>query len=433
MTRVLTLAVAFCLLLALTAPLAHAAAASFTVTGSLGRDDISVAYNNRPELVFRPAVAVTAVNAGCTTQNDPVTGRARETRCSPPSSFDLSVDLRTGDDAIVVELGNAPVDNLTVLGGPRNDAIRAASGATTQALRGGDGDDTLSTAGVGTRPVTLDGGTGSDLVDYGSPPQGTSAASVFGGVTASLATGTATWLYFRDPSTGDSTRQDTLIGIERLSGTENGDRLTGGTANDELIGEAGPDDLVGAAGNDTLSGGDGFDELSGGDGTDNIDGGNGDDAFRFSPGGDTLSMRDGFAERISCSNRETVINDLADAVDNPAGCASVSTAAAKHRFDTVLASRRLRVGARRRVRVRVRCPKAKPDRCAGTLRLRSARTRRSVAAGRYRLRPGRSTVFRARLTATEAAAVSSRGAILDAREIDGDGRDRRVTRRVAVN
>ena len=434
MTRLLALAVACGLLLALTAPLAQAATTTLSVTGSAGRDDLDVTYEpgsaGRNEVVFRPAVTVAATNSTCTAQNDPLTLRPRETRCSTAGSFDLTIDLGGGDDEVDVDFdNNAPVDNLTILGGLRNDLIEVSS-TGTQAIRGGDNDDTLRTSGMDTRPVTLDGGAGRDLVDYGAPgpvPSGYTRA----GVTASLATGTATWFIGRHPTAGDITRTDTLIAVERLSGTESGDKLTGGTGADELLGESGPDDLAGGAGNDTLGGGDALDELSGGDGTDNLDGGNGVDQFRFSAGGDTLNMRDGFAERFSCSSRDIVVNDLADAVDNPAGCASISTAAAKHRFDTVLARRRLRIGPRRRIGVRVACPRRKPDRCAGTLRLRRLRGR-ALAARRYRLRPGDSAMVRLALTRAEAARVRGRAVLLQATEVDGDGRDRRVLRRTSV-
>ena len=419
-------------------PAADAAPQSVTITGSQGRDELSVttgpgAREGEIDVVIRPAASAALSPSGsCVPAADPVTGRPRETRCRVGAAFDLIVDLRGADDVLEVNFASdSGVDLLNVVGGLGNDAI-AVRAPASQTVRGAEGDDTLSTAGLGNRSVTLDGGAGRDLVDYfggGEAPSG----SVRGGVTASLTTGTARWLYGRHPAAGDFARQDTLVGIERLSGTEFGDSLTGSAGTDELIGEAGPDNLDGLDGNDTLAGGDGEDAIVGGNGTDALDGGKHVDEFRTGLGGDTVNSRDAFVERVSCTTaRETVINDLVDALDNAANCASVSTAAAKHRFDTVLASRRLRVGARRRVRVRVSCPRSKPDNCSGTLRLRSARTRRSVAAGRYRLRPGRATVLRPRLSAAEAAGVRARGAILDAREVDGDGRDRRVTRRVAV-
>lgn len=423
--------------LLIAAPAASGAPVSFTVTGSQGRDEVTAENrtDDRPTILFR-GVGSVAINdptrANCTTDTDPLTGRTTAIRCSTNSSVDLVADLRGADDSISVDtLGQGvPVESITLLGGAGNDTI-TARGAGVLALRGGDGDDTLSSPGVPGQTITFDGGAGRDLVDFvgGQAPGG----SVPGGVTASLATNTSTELYGRHPSFGDSTRQGTLIGIERLSGTPHGDRLTGGAAGDELIGEAGPDNLVGADGNDALFGGDGEDALDGALGTDALDGGKGVDEFRSNLGGDTIQARDGFAERTACSARETVINDLVDAVDNAANCASVSTAAAKHRFDTVLQRRRLRIAARRRIRVRVACPDAKPELCAGTLRLRrGGPAGRVLDSERYRVRPGGSRRLGLRLGAREAAAVRGRRATLDATEVDGDGRDRRVIRRTTV-
>ena len=419
------------------APAASGAQVSFTVTGSQGRDEVTAENrsDDRPTMLFRGVSSVAIsdpARANCTTETDVLTGRTTAVRCSSNSTVAVVADLRGADDSILVDTSSqgVAVESITLAGGPGNDVI-STNGPGALALRGGDGDDTLSSRGQIDQPVTFDGGAGRDLVDFvgGQAPGG----SVPGGVTASLATNVSTELYGRHPTFGDFARQGTLIGIERLSGTAQGDRLSGGASGDELIGEAGPDNLEGADGNDALFGGDGEDALNGALGTDSLDGGKGIDEFRANLGGDTIQARDGFAERTACSARETVINDLVDAVDNAAACASVSTAAAKHRFDTVLQRRRLRIAARRRVGVRVACPESKPDRCAGILRLRRGGPRgRVLDSERYRLRPGGSRRLRLRLGAREAAAVRGARATLDATEVDGDGRDRRVIRRTAV-
>jgi len=76
-------------------------------------------------------------------------------------------------------------------------------------------------------------------------------------ITASLTAGTATGM-----------GNDTLNGIENL---------TGGDGADVLIGDAGDNKLVGGIGNDTLLGSDGSDVLLGGAGNDRLDGGAGVD------------------------------------------------------------------------------------------------------------------------------------------------------------
>ena len=110
----------------------------------------------------------------------------------------------------------------------------------------------------------------------------------------------------------------------------------------ELIGGEGPDNLTAGSANTILTGGEGLDNLQGGGGVDTLDGGTGIDNYR---GGsrDTFLMRDGYAETVDCAGGNTVINDLADAVTTAANCTSIQTAAAKHKHDTTIAQRRLKI------------------------------------------------------------------------------------------
>ncbi|WP_429232515.1 M10 family metallopeptidase C-terminal domain-containing protein [Inquilinus ginsengisoli] len=106
-------------------------------------------------------------------------------------------------------------------------------------LDGGSGDDVLrGEAGVD----TLDGGIGSDTASYH-----TSAA----GVMVNLATGAVS---------GGDAQGDTLIGIESLTGSNQG--------NDSLVGSADANTLSGWGGDDVLRGGAGADHLDGGAGAD---------------------------------------------------------------------------------------------------------------------------------------------------------------------
>ena len=427
-TALITTTVAVAMLAA--APAAQAAAVSLTVTGASGKDEITVDSSGN-DVVIRPAtpVTVTGTGATCSNESDALTGRPIQTRCRFSTTFDFIADSGGGDDALSVDLRTGGVESVTVAGGAGNDSLSVSTGAR-QTVRGGDGDDTLLTGGHGDNPATLDGGAGRDLLDYGSGS--VLSGGVPAGVIASLATNRARWVQSRHPSF-DFARNDTLAGIERLSGTAHGDLLEGGTGADELIGEGGPDDLDGGSGNDTVLGGDGDDLVAGGIGTDTLDGGKHVDTFRPGTGGDTIQARDGFAERMACSAQESVINDLVDGLDNAAACRSVSTAAAKHRFDTLLTRKPLRVGSRRRVGVRIACTRRKPESCAGVLALRlGGPTGRSLALRRYRLSPGRETVVRLALSAAEARRVRGRRVTLEGKEIDSDGRNRRVLRRTEV-
>ncbi len=83
-------------------------------------------------------------------------------------------------------------------------------------------------------------------------------------------------------TTGDVTKTMTIDG-----GSGN-DLLTGGGARSVIIGGTGNDILYGAAGNDILLGGDGNDDLFGGDGNDVLVGGNGNDILCGGSGRDVL-------------------------------------------------------------------------------------------------------------------------------------------------
>jgi methionine-rich copper-binding protein CopC/Ca2+-binding RTX toxin-like protein len=138
----------------------------------------------------------------------------------------------------------------TASGADGNDTLYGFQGAfgsyNNDSIVGSDGNNFLS----GERGNdTVDGGAGRDTANY-------SQAS--GGVTVSLATGTA--------SGADDL--DVLIRIENVRGSEYADTLTGDDQDNILQGRAGDDVITGGGGNDTLHGGAGNDSLEGGAGTD---------------------------------------------------------------------------------------------------------------------------------------------------------------------
>jgi hypothetical protein len=76
-----------------------------------------------------------------------------------------------------------------------------------------------------------------------------------------------------------------------------------------------PLQLAGGLGNDTLQGGLADDVLAGGDGIDTLDGGGGTDDYFGEAGDDTITSRDGVAERIACgTGNDTVNNDFTDII-----------------------------------------------------------------------------------------------------------------------
>jgi len=147
-------------------------------------------------------------------------------------------------------------------------------------------------------------------------------------------------------------------------------------------------------------------------------------------GGDTLISRDAFFESTTCVSADVIVNDLVDKLLSPELCSSVSTAAAKHLFDTVISRRSPRLGADGDLRVRLGCPEEKPETCAGVLRARLGK--RPLDGARYRMRPGRRATIELSLSAGEARQARGKRLTLHAAEIDDDGRDRSVSRRVRL-
>lgn len=137
-----------------------------------------------------------------------------------------------------------------------NAANRGTAGnvafSSFENLTGGSGDDTFKFVGGGSLSGALNGGTGTNVLDYslyGSP-----------GVAVNIQTGIATAI--------GSGLAGKLTNIGVVVGTAGADTLTGGTGNDVLIGGAGVDTLLGGAGRDLLIGDTGADLLHGGAGED---------------------------------------------------------------------------------------------------------------------------------------------------------------------
>jgi Ca2+-binding RTX toxin-like protein len=152
------------------------------------------------------------------TVTDNLDGRSSITRTSA-----LTVTGTAGNDTLT---GGSDNDTLDGLAG--HDTLDG--GAGNDSLIGGSGDDWF-VAGAGAD--TLDGGSGYDRANY---------VGATAGIVVNLATGTA--------SSDGSGSADTLVGIERVMGSNFADSITGSGADD---------DFSGNLGNDTLDGGAGFD------------------------------------------------------------------------------------------------------------------------------------------------------------------------------
>ena len=189
--------------------------------------------------------------------NDSLTGGAGNDSMTGGAGNDSYYVEQSGDT--VVESSGGGVDlvhayvNYTLAANIENARIRADGVAN---LTGNELSNTLY-AGLGNNVIS--GGTGSeaDTVYYAYGVTGTS------GVTVSLAISGA-------QATGGS-GSDTLVGIEKIAGSNNADRLTGSTGNNSLYGLIGNDAINGGAGNDWINGGVGTDNLVGGVGNDTFD------------------------------------------------------------------------------------------------------------------------------------------------------------------
>ena len=160
-----------------------------------------------------------------------------------------AIENVTGGSAADRLIGDTGNNKLT--GNNGNDFLSGGSGADS--LLGGNNNDVLR-GGVG--KDSLDGGANSDTADF-------SDKTVKVTVTLNAGSGTA---YFAGVA------EDTLKGIENLSG---------GTAGDALAGDAFANIIRGNAGNDIVKGNGGNDILFGGLGNDTLDGGANNDQFRF--------------------------------------------------------------------------------------------------------------------------------------------------------
>ncbi len=181
-----------------------------------------------------------------------------------------------GDDDIKVHIDPLTGDVIVEVNG---QAHRFPPG-TDVAIRGGDGNDTISVPGDAGLDFTILGSDGTDKITGGAGDDtilgNAGRDKLFGGDGNDQMSGG-----------GDRDYLDGQDGADRLLGGSGDDTIYGMAGNDRLAGGAGDDYLEGATGNDTVSGGDGDDVVSGGRGDDRLYGGAGDDVTYAGTGDDT--------------------------------------------------------------------------------------------------------------------------------------------------
>jgi Ca2+-binding RTX toxin-like protein len=221
--------------------------------------------------------------------NDTVTLPADEAAAAA-AGYDPAHTFSAGDgaDSIIGGTLNDRIfggaGNDFIVGGVGNDTLNGDSSGDT--LNGGAGNDRVN--GGGSSDILI-GGPGDDLLDGGSSNDTLDYTAAAGPVTVNLALGTAT---------GEG--NDTILNVERVTGSGFDDTITGSTLANVLTGGGGNDTLLGGGGNDTLTGGTGIDQVAGGAGHDTLkwdaadffDGGDGFDTLNAAlSSADTVDLR----------------------------------------------------------------------------------------------------------------------------------------------
>jgi S-layer protein len=238
-----------------------ALAAAATVKGGAGANTIDLDAGNK---------AVTYTGQGGVDTVD--TGNGADTIVGGAGN-DV-IDAGNGANTVHGDAGN---DNITtgtgadtIEGGAGNDTIAAGNGANT--INGGDGNDGI-TGGSGVD--TVDGGAGTDTFTLDNTEQAGSGtvdgsvinlsdtaltqSSVFSltgkyltTVNASVAPGTATYLYSNESSTNADV-VDTIVNVENVVGTGEIDYIVGSSGANTIDAGAGADYVTGGAGVDTFN------------------------------------------------------------------------------------------------------------------------------------------------------------------------------------
>lgn len=220
------------------------------INGDAGNDDLS--GNDGDDFILGEA-GEDYLNGGA--GDDYLHGGADDDYFEPGAGDDVVIGGAGEHDTVSYESSNGAV-NVNLADGTASDGEggtdtlveieRARGGRFADTLTGDDGRNVFA-GNAGND--TMDGGDGVDRVRYDREFRMDGSTQ---GVTVDLGAGTAT------DSFGNA---DTLISIERATGTEWDDSLTGSTEDNDLEGDGGNDTLTGGAGNDWMEGGRGFDHF----------------------------------------------------------------------------------------------------------------------------------------------------------------------------
>ena len=170
-----------------------------------------------------------------------------------------------------------------IIGGSLDDTIFGGTGFDR--MEGRDGNDTLL-GGAGNDQLIP--GLGDDFIDGGAGADDAMTYNL-GPVTVNLSTGTAS----------GAEGNDTIVSVERVTGSNFADIIIGNDANNTLTGRDGNDTIDGGLGNDVIFGGLGDDALDGGGGADRV-------SYQSATGGVTVDMSSGTA--TGADGNDTLMN-----------------------------------------------------------------------------------------------------------------------------
>ena len=268
--------------------LIHTGEHSDNITGGSGIDTLDVSSRSDLGLTMDLGAGIYELQGGTNT----ITG------VEIIKATQVEDNINTGNLGGITVFGNGGDDKL--IGG--NGIQILWGGAGDDLLSGGAGDDKLY-GGVGND--ILEGGGGIDLASYYDAGGGVQVYLNYGISTGAAGDDTLTGIEnltgsgFGDRLIGDAGRNvfygnngDDIIktkgGNDVVHGGNGDDKIVGDTGNETLNGNAGDDIVFGLAGDDTLTGFLGADYLAGGQGNDTLLGGAGNDVLRGNRGNDTL-------------------------------------------------------------------------------------------------------------------------------------------------
>jgi Ca2+-binding RTX toxin-like protein len=200
---------------------------------------------------------------------------------APPTAGNVTSISFTETSAATVgsALTSIGVTGLSLTVGWLTNTYSHGNGADPRTLEGMflGGDDTIIGsafndiiyAGFGSN--TINGGAGSDTINYSGRELFNPVTLIPAGIVVDLNVGTVNFQDYISSVTQAVAATDTLISIENVVGGRRGDTLSGTAGANTLWGMSGNDTLDGRAGDDILNGGSGDDILIGGLGNDTAD------------------------------------------------------------------------------------------------------------------------------------------------------------------